>query len=110
MKDLNSLMKQAQGLQAKMADAQAKIAQTVNEGQAGGGLVKLRLTGEGVLLSVVIDDSLMVPGDAETVQDLITAAHADANARLNMAREQIMKEALGPMAGLAGMPGFPGLK
>ncbi len=110
MKDLNSLMKQAQGLQAKMAEAQAQIAQTVNEGQAGGGLVKVRLTGEGVLLSVAIDDSLMVPGDAETVQDLIIAAHADANARLGMARDQIMKEALGPMAGLAGMPGFPGLK
>jgi DNA-binding protein YbaB len=51
----------------------------------------------------------MVPGDTETVQDLVVAAHADAQNRLNMAREQIMKEALGPMAGLAGMPGFPGL-
>ncbi len=110
MKDLNSLMKQAQGLQAKMAEAQVQVAQTVNEGQAGGGLVKLRLSGEGVLISLSIDDSLMVPGDAETVQDLVVAAHADAQSRLNLAKEQIMKEAMGPLAGLAGMPGFPGLK
>ena len=106
MKDLGSIMKQAQGLQAKMADAQAKIAQTVNEGQAGGGLVKLRLTGEGVLLSVVIDDSLMVPGDAETVQDLIVAAHADAKRQLEAQQQSLMREAAGPLAGM----NLPGLK
>jgi DNA-binding YbaB/EbfC family protein len=108
MKDLSGLMKQAQGMQAKLADAQAQIAQTIVEGSAGGGLVKVNLSGSGVLGAVMIADELLQSGEGETLADLIIAAHADAKARLDAASEQAMKDAMGPLAGLAG--GFPGLK
>ena len=47
MKDLSSLMKQAQAMQQKLQDAQAKLAATLVEGTSGGGMVKLSITGSG---------------------------------------------------------------
>ena len=111
MKDIGSLMKQAQGLQQKLQDAQAKLAETAVEGVSGGGLVKVTLQGSGVLKGVVIDESLLAPGEGEMVSDLIVAAHADAKAKLDTAQAAMMQDAMGPLAGLAGgMPGFPGMK
>ena len=108
MKDLSGLMKQAQGMQAKLQDAQARIADTVVEGSAGGGLVTLHLSGGGVLGAVMIGDELLQPGEGETLSDLIVAAHADAKAKIDAATEAAMREAMGPLAGLAGS--LPGLK
>lgn len=108
MTDLSGLMQQAQDMQAKLGGAQAKLAALEVEGRAGGGLVALTLKGSGEMTGVRIDDSLLVPGDAETLQDLITAAHADAKAKLDSASQRLMAEAMGPMAGLMG-GGFPGL-
>lgn len=108
MKDMAGLMKQAQGMQQKLAEAQARLADLEVDGRAGGGLVTLKLKGSGALTAIVIDDSLLVPGDAETLQDLIAAAHADAKSRLDAASQALMAEAMGPLAGLAGaMPGLP---
>lgn len=108
MKDISGLMKQAQGMQAKLAEAQARIAATTVEGSAGGGLVRLSVTGAGALTAVSIAEDLLQPGEGETLSDLILAAHADAKAKLDAASEKTMKDALGPLAGLAG--GMPGLK
>jgi DNA-binding YbaB/EbfC family protein len=108
MKDISGLMKQAQGMQAKLAEAQARIAATVVEGSAGGGLVKLSLTGAGALVAVTVSEDLMQPGEGETLSDLILAAHADAKSRLDAESEKAMRDAMGPLAGLAG--GIPGLK
>lgn len=109
MKDLNALMKQAQGMQSKLAEAQARLQQTVAEGQAGGGLVIVTLKGSGDLAAVRIDDSLLAPGEAEVVTDLLVAAHAEAKRKLDEAGRAAMEEAMGPLAGMAGgSPGFPG--
>ena len=108
MKDLGNLMKQAQAMQQKLQDAQAKLAQTMIEGSAGGGLVKVTLSGANELKSVALDDSLMQPGDGELVADLIVAAHADAKRKLDAASAELMKDVAGPLAGMGG--GFPGLK
>ena len=104
MKDLGSLMKQAQAMQEKLQEAQAKLAETVVEGASGGGMVKLTLKGSGELRSVEIDPELLKPEDAEMVSDLIVAAHADAKRKLDAAQAETMKAVAGP---LAGMPGFP---
>lgn len=108
MKDLSGLMKQAQGMQAKLQDAQARIAETIVEGSAGNGRVKVNLSGAGVLGAVMIADELLPPGEGEMLADLIVAAHADAKARIDAASEAAMREAMGPLAGLAGS--LPGLK
>ncbi len=106
MKDMNALMKQAQGMQAKLQAAQAKLAEAEVEGAAGSGLVKLTLTGGGELRGVVVDDSLLVSGEGEMLGDLIVAAHADAKAKIDQLQAQMMKEAMGPLAGMPGMPRF----
>jgi nucleoid-associated protein EbfC len=104
MKDLGSLMKQAQAMQQKLQDAQAKLAETEVDGASGGGMVKLTLRGSGELKGVVIDEELLKPGEGEVLSDLIVAAHADAKRKLDAAQAETMKAVAGP---LAGMPGFP---
>ena len=108
MKDLNALMQQAQAMQQKLQDAQARMAESTAEGTSGGGLVSIALKGPGEITSVKIDDSLMTPGEAEILADLIVAAHADAKKKLDAAQAELMREAAGPFAG--GFPGMPGLK
>ena len=103
MKDLAKIMQQAQQMQAKMQEAQAKIEATEADGVAGAGLVKVRLRGKGELVGLSIDPSLM--GDeAEILEDLIKAAHADARRRLDEAMDAAMKEATAGFGGM--MPGF----
>ena len=106
MKDLGSLMKQAQAMQQKLQDAQARLASTVVEGSSGGGMVKVALTGSGDLKSAAIDDSLLQPGEGEVLADLIVAAHADAKRKLDQSQAEMMKEVAGPLAGM----GLPGMK
>ncbi len=108
MKDLNALMQQAQAMQQKLQDAQAKMAETAAEGSSGGGLVTIALRGPGEVTSVRIDDSLLVPGEGEILADLIVAAHADAKRRLDEINGALMREAAGPMAGM-NIPGMPKL-
>ena len=106
MKDLGSLMKQAQAMQEKLQEAQAKLAETVVEGASGGGMVKVTLKGSGELRNVEIDPELLKPEDAEMVSDLIVAAHADAKRKLDAAQAETMKAVAGPLAGLPGFPKF----
>jgi nucleoid-associated protein EbfC len=106
MKDMNALMKQAQGMQAKLQAAQARLAEAAVEGVAGSGLVRLTLTGGGELRSVQVDDSLLVSGEGEMLGDLIVAAHADAKGKIDQLQAQLMKEAMGPLAGMPGLPKF----
>jgi len=111
MKDMGSIMKQAQAMQQKLQDAQSRLAEVTFQGVAGAGLVKLSMSGGGELGAVCIDASLMTPDEAEVLADLIVAAHADAKKKLDAAQADLMREAMGPLAGMAGaMPGFPGLK
>ncbi|MBU6318726.1 MAG: YbaB/EbfC family nucleoid-associated protein [Alphaproteobacteria bacterium] len=104
MKDLSEIMRQAQQMQARLAEAQQKMEAIQAEGTAGAGLVRVRLRGKGELDALSIDPSLMAPGEAEILEDLIKAAHADARRRLEEAASEAMREATGGLAGM--MPGF----
>ena len=106
MKDLGSLMKQAQAMQQKLQDAQARLASTVVEGSSGGGMVKVELSGSGEMRGAVIDESLLQPGEGEMLADLIVAAHADAKRKIDQTQAEMMKEVAGPLAGM----GLPGMK
>jgi hypothetical protein len=105
MKDLGALMKQAQAMQSKLQEAQARLAETVTQGSSGGGAVTLLLKGTGELASVQIDESLMQPGDSEMLADLIVLAHADAKRKMDEQQQALMKEVAGPFAGQ-----LPGMK
>ena len=104
MKNLAGLMKQAQQMQQKMADMQAKLEAAEIEGVAGAGLVSITLSGKGALKRVKIDPKLADPAETEMLEDLILAAHADAKAKLDDMTETEMKDATGGMS----LP--PGLK
>ena len=106
MKDLGSIMKQAQLMQERLAEAQNKLAAMSMVGTSGGCMVKLRLSGTNVLEAVEIDPSLMEPGEAEVLADLVVAAHADAKRQLEAQQQSLMREAAGPLAGM----NLPGLK
>jgi DNA-binding YbaB/EbfC family protein len=69
---IGNLMKQAQEMQKNMERAQAEIAKMEVEGEAGGGMVKVQMTGKHELVRVTIDDSLM--DDKEMLEDLFAAA------------------------------------
>jgi len=106
MPDLGQIMKQAQAMQQKLQEAQAKLAATLVEGTSGGGMVKLTMTGEGALTKVEIDDTLVQPGEGDVIADLFLAAHNDAKRKLEAIQAETMQAAAGPLAGM-NIPGMP---
>lgn len=106
MKNLGDIMKQAQALQQKVADAKARLAETEVDGTAGGGMVTVRLKNVGELIKLTIDESLLAPGEGEILADLIIAAHADARRKLEATQAELMKDATGMLASIPGMPSF----
>jgi nucleoid-associated protein EbfC len=103
MKNLGQMMKQAQAMQAKMADMQAKMAEMEVTGQSGGGMVTAVLNGKSELRSLKVDPSLVDPNDVEVMEDLIVAAVNDAKAKVETAVAEQMKQVTG---GLDLPPGF----
>ena len=106
--DMLKMMKQAKQMQEKMAGLQEEVAQIEVIGTSGGGLVRVTLSGKGDLKALSIDPSLVKPEDAEIIEDLIVAAHADAKRKLDEVNNALMREAAGPMAGM-NIPGMPKL-
>jgi len=106
MKNLGDLMKQAQQLQEKMEAAKARLAETEVDGTSGGGMVTVTLRNMGELTRLVIDPTLLAPGEAEILTDLILAAHADARRKLEGRQQELMRDAAGMFAGLPGLPTF----
>lgn len=96
--DMNELMAQAQKLQADMLKAQEEQAAKSFEGESGGGLVKVTVSGTGELTGVEIDPEAWDPEDTETLAALIIAA-------FRTAKEQADEAA---KAGLPPMPQLPG--
>lgn len=117
--DMQQLFAAAAEMQSQLVNAQLRLAETEIEGSAGGGLVKVTISGQGELIDVVIAKEAIDPGDpaetASTLADLILAASRDAYRAL----EAVQAEAMGPLAGglgggeglggAGGIPGIPGL-
>ncbi len=104
MKNLGNMLKQAQQMQSKMAEMQARLEAATMDGQAGAGMVKVTLSGKGELKKVSIDPSLMVADDREVLEDLLLAAHADAKQKVEAMMATEMQQAT------AGLPIPPGMK
>ena len=104
MVDIMGLMKKAQAVQAKMKDVQEELERLEVEGQSGGGMVRITLTGKGEMKSIQLDPSLLTPADKEMAEDLILAAFADAKGKADRAAAEKMQELT------AGLPLPPGMK
>lgn len=103
MKDLMGIMKQAKAMQEKMQTLQAEIELAEASGQSGGGLVSVSLRGQGDLVSISIDPSLMVADEKEILEDLIVAAFADARRKLAQILQDKTQELTAGMNLPAGM-------
>lgn len=79
--DMAGMMKAAQKMQVKMAELQEELARTVVLGDAGGGLVKARVTAKGEVTGLDIDPSILMASEKEVVEDLIIAAIKDAQVK-----------------------------
>ncbi|ETT86913.1 YbaB/EbfC family nucleoid-associated protein [Viridibacillus sp. FSL R5-0477] len=78
MGNMNNMMKQMQKMQKKMMEAQEELAVQVFEGVAGGGMVKVVISGEKKVTDVILDESVVDPEDIEMLQDLIIIATNEA--------------------------------
>ena len=103
MKNLGNMMKQAQKMQAKMAEMQERLGALEVAGQSGGGLVAVTLNGKGEARSIKVDKSLVDPDDIEVMEDLIVAAFNDAKAKVE---QTIQDETAKVMGGLDLPPGM----
>jgi DNA-binding YbaB/EbfC family protein len=92
------MMQQLQRLQQQMAEAQEHLAQETVTATAGGGAVKVVMTGNQKCQSVEIDPALLKEADAEMLQDLVLTA---VNLALEKSRE-LQEQTMGPLAG--GLP------
>ena len=110
--DMEEMLKAAQqaaeNIQKQMNETQVKLDALKVEGTAGGGLVKIRATAKGRILSVSIDDSLIVPEDKQMLEDLVTAAFNDARTKADQAANAEMQKV---QSGMSLPPGFklPGM-
>ena len=103
MKNLSQMLKQAQDMQARMAEMQSALGAMEATGQSGGGMVVVTVTGKGEMKSVRIDPKLAVGDEIGVLEDLILAAFRDAKAKADQRVQEEMAKLTG---GLALPPGF----
>jgi hypothetical protein len=102
MKNLAGLMKQASDMQRKMEELQTALEAMVMDGTAGAGMVTVTLNGKGVLKAVHIDPKIATADDVDMLQDLIIAAHADAQRKIETAKGAEMQRLTGGLSLPAG--------
>ena len=105
---IQAAQKAAETIQSQMNEMQVRLDAIEIEGQAGGGLVKVRATAKGRILRVEIDESLLKPKEKQIAEDLVTAAFNDARDKA----DRVSGEEMQKMQGSMGLPpGFnlPGL-
>lgn len=106
--DLGNLLSQAMEMQQQVMAAQAQAAETEVEGVAGGGAVRVVVTGAMEFRSVEISPAAVDPDDVEMLQDLVLAALHDAVANVNRIQEQSLGGFGDALAG-SGLGGVLGL-
>jgi DNA-binding YbaB/EbfC family protein len=107
--DMNALLKQAQQMQADMAKAQEQLKGEVVEASAGGGMVKVKMSGDLVLREITIDPEAIDPEDPELLSEMVLAAVNEAIRTAQELASSKMGGIAGGLGGLGGLgPGLPG--
>jgi nucleoid-associated protein EbfC len=104
MKNLDDILAMAGKVQEELSKAQSNLDKIEVDGVSGGGLVKVKATAKGRIVSVEIDESLLQPSEKQMVEDLVAAAFNDARTKADAASSQEM----GKMT--SGLPLPPGFK
>lgn len=100
--DYGKIMKQVQKMQQDMAKAQEELGNERIEASAGGGMVKVVVSGNQQLLEIKIDPQAVDPNDVEMLQDMILAA---VNEGMRQAQELAARK-LGSLTGGLNIPGL----
>ena len=103
MPNFDEIMQMAQNAQAELQKAQDNLDKVEVDGASGGGLVKVRATAKGRIISVDVDESLLQPSEKAMLEDLITAALNDARGKADAAANAEMQKM---SSGLPLPPGF----
>ena len=103
--NLNQMMQQVQQMQAEVARAQEQLKNEVVEATAGGGMVKVKMTGDLKLKELTIDPEAIDPDDPDLLQDMVIAA---VNEAIRSAQE-LAASKMGAAAGGLGDLGLPGI-
>ena len=103
--NIGQIAKMAQQMQTQMAQAQDELKETTLEASAGGGAVRIVITGAQEVRSVEIDPSAVDADEVEMLQDLVLSAMNEAISR----SKELERERMGRIAGGMGIPGMPGL-
>ncbi len=99
--NMNKMMKQVQQMQKQMAEAQEALGQETVEATAGGGMVRVVMTGHGEIVSVEILREAVDPDDVEMLEDLVLSAVREGQDKARALTE----ERLGAITGGMGLPG-----
>ena len=103
--NMQAMIKQAQKMQEDMAAKQEELEAREYEVSAGGGVVKVKITGKRQILNIDIAEEIVDPDDIETLSDIITAAVNEAIKKVDTTNEEEMAKITGPLGGM-GMPGM----
>ena len=96
--NFGNMMKQAQKMQAKMAEMQEQLKDEMLEASAGGGMVRVTISGDLQVKSIVVDPAAVDPDDVEMLQDMITAAVNEAIRSAQELAARRMNEITGGMS------------
>ena len=102
--NMNNLMKQAQRMQKQMEEQAKALEEKTYEATAGGGVVKVVVSGKKEIQEVHLDPEVVDPDDIEMLEDLIMAA---TNEALRMQEDDQNSQLSKITGGMGGMGGFP---
>ncbi len=103
--DIRALMKQAQEMQKKMAEAQEGLASKSVTVEVAGGQVKATMTGKHELTELTIQPEILDPDDVEFLQDLVLSAVNEAVRKV----DEMVEQDMGSVTGGMNLPGMPGM-
>jgi nucleoid-associated protein EbfC len=103
--DMNKMLQQVQQMQEEMTKAQDELAKEVVEASVGGGMVKVKASGAGEIVEIVISAEVIDPADPEGLADLVLAG---VNQALKSSQDLMQSKMGGAMGGLKDL-GLPGL-
>ena len=101
MTDLNKILNKAKELESKMKESQEAIKKIEVVGNSGGDLVKVKMNGEGEMISIEISEKLLKE-EKNIIEDLIKAAHQQAKSSLKTKTNEEISKATGGF----GLPNF----
>ena len=102
MSQMNKLLKEAQKMKSQVMKMQEEMQKKEFEGTSGGGMVKVVMNGSGQLASIAINPEVVNPQEVEMLEDLIVAAHANAQEKI----KEMSETAYGSLTGGLNIPGL----